>query len=96
MITFRSRSAHVSYWRKSGNICPKLGHLNFDAERLLLGEQRTLIGHAPDLPSLQRAGDDQFAPIQKTYRNQGAKNSLKSMRHASHARNGGGRGQRNA
>src|SRR5215469_18360798 len=23
MITFRSPSAHVSYWRKSGNICPK-------------------------------------------------------------------------
>ena len=25
MITFRSPSAHVSYWRKSGNSCPKAG-----------------------------------------------------------------------
>jgi CheY-like chemotaxis protein len=25
MITFRSPSAHVNYWRKSGNTCPKLG-----------------------------------------------------------------------
>src|SRR6516162_7220750 len=39
MITFRSPSAHVSYWRRLSNTCPKLGHLNFDAELLLLGEQ---------------------------------------------------------
>jgi len=25
MITFRSPSAHVSYWRKSGNTCRKSG-----------------------------------------------------------------------
>src|SRR6516225_5588005 len=25
MIMFRSPSAHVSYWRKSGNTCPRLG-----------------------------------------------------------------------
>ena len=25
MITFRSLSAHVNYWRKSGNTCPELG-----------------------------------------------------------------------
>src|SRR5262249_1811482 len=31
MTTFRSPSAHVNYWRKLGNTCPKIGHLNLDA-----------------------------------------------------------------
>src|SRR5262249_25125374 len=68
MTTFRSPSAHVSYWRRLAIPVLSLGHLNFDAERLLLGEQRTLMRHAPDLPSPERAGDDQFASLNRPFR----------------------------
>jgi hypothetical protein len=66
MITFRSPSAHVNYWRKSGNICPKPGTpdymkpVRYDARKLqvLLGQQQMTsydagIGHTLTLIALR-------------------------------------------
>jgi len=33
MITFRSPSAHVNYWRKSGNTCRKVHESAFGTKR---------------------------------------------------------------
>jgi response regulator receiver domain-containing protein len=47
MITFRSPSAHVNYWQKSGNTCPKLASFAAVHESVF-GTKRTS-GHAQSM-----------------------------------------------